>query len=125
MTDAGPSERQVQRSILRWMARTLPEDVFWFHIPNQSAAPPEYVKALLGDGLKPGMVDLMAIVRGQAVGFEVKRPGEYATATQRAIHERLERAGCRCAVVRSDQDVAAAWSRWNLPVAATPAAGEF
>ena len=50
MTAGQPSERQVQRAILRRMAQVLPERAFWFHCANQTLAPADYVGALKGTG---------------------------------------------------------------------------
>lgn len=120
MNADAPSERTIQRAILRRMAQVLPADAVWLHVPNQGPNP-DFTKALLGDGLKPGCPDLLLFHAGRAFGLEVKRPKEYPDPVQREFHGRLEAAGVPVAVVRSVQDAEAAWTRWGLPMA-TPVA---
>jgi hypothetical protein len=113
---SGTSERQIQRAILRRLAEVLPPDVTWLHVPNQTAAPAEYAKALLGDGMKPGAPDLLLFCCGRGYGLEVKRPGERATPVQEAFHARLKASGVPVAVVTSPDAAEAALRRWGLPV---------
>jgi hypothetical protein len=110
----GLSERQIQRAILRRLVALLPADAFWFHVANQTVAPREYVAALVGDGLKAGVPDLILIHRGRVFGIEVKRPGETLSDEQAAIHDRLERAGCRCVTLLHEAGAEMALGGWGL-----------
>lgn len=120
MTAAAPSERQLQRRLLRHMGAVLPPAAVWLHVPNQGPNP-EFTRALLGDGLKPGCPDLFLFHAGRAFGMEVKIPGEGPNPVQIAFHARLRAAGVQVTVVRSILDAEAAWACWGLPIAAAPA----
>jgi hypothetical protein len=81
-------------------------------------APADFVGALKGDGLKPGVPDLILIQGGRVFGMEIKRPGEGLSPEQREVHARMEAAGCPCATIRSVRDAEAAWRGWGLPTRA-------
>ena len=115
------TERQIQRAILRRLYGLLPPpSAFVFHVPNQLLAPTEilsqrdYGGALLGDGMRPGVPDLILLHRSKAYGLEVKRPGADPTPVQLAVHGRMRGAGCPVAVVRSADDTQAALAGWGL-----------
>jgi hypothetical protein len=92
------AERQIQRAMLRVMAELLPPEAVWLHVPNQGPSP-EFTKALMGDGLKPGAPDLLVFYRGKAYGLEIKRPGGFLSA--RAVHlPRPRPAGARRRALR-------------------------
>ena len=52
-------------------------------------------------GAPAGTPDVLCIIGGRAVFFEVKRPGKKATALQEEMHARLRAAGATVAVVTS------------------------
>lgn len=74
-----PTERVVQRSILA-MARACFPDVLLHHSPNGAhlagtgTARFKQAGALLGDGMRKGFPDLVAIWTGGLAFIEVKRP---------------------------------------------------
>lgn len=53
-----------------------------------------------------GLPDLVACVRGQFIGFEVKMPGGNTSPRQEYVHERIAAAGGRVHVVTSTGEVA-------------------
>ncbi len=75
---------------------------------------PEYVAALVSDGMKPGIPDLILLHRSMAYGLEVKRPGAAPTPVQLAVHGHMRGAACPVAVVRSPDDAGAAVRAWGL-----------
>lgn len=103
-----PSERQVQRSILRMMGSCF-RDVFVTHIPNgahlagNERARFKQMGALKGDGLKPGFPDLLALwAPGRGALIEVKRPkGFRISDDQKAMHDALAALGWPVATVTS------------------------
>jgi hypothetical protein len=109
----GPSERQIQRAILRRMAELLPPEAVWLHVPNQGPSP-EFTRALLGDGMKPGAPDLFVFHEGRAFGLEIKRPGERLSPVQCAFHDRLAGAGVPVATVFSVAGAECTLHGWGL-----------
>lgn len=112
MKSPQPTERQVQRAILQMMGYAF-RSTFVFHVPNGThlAGTPDERKRqmgiLLGDGLKPGMCDLVA-VWNYGVGFmEVKRPGyspSDVSPKQRETHALLTELGFAPAIVTSPEE---------------------
>ena len=104
-----PTERQTQRAILRMVEWCFP-NVLLVHVPNGahlagSAGP------LLGDGMRPGFPDLIAIWPGGVAFMEVKRPqgprgggGGVISPDQQDMIARLRDMKHRVAIVRSQEE---------------------
>lgn len=103
-----PTERQVQRSILRMAGIAFPE-VLIHHSPNgahlagDDTARFKQMGALLGDGLKKGFPDLICIWNHGVAFIEVKRPGGKPSPDQNKVHALLGEMGFAPAVVTSDE----------------------
>lgn len=101
-----PTERQVQRAVLQMVKLAFPK-VICFHVPNgvflagSEADRKRQMGILLGDGLLPGMSDLIAIWKGGVAFLEVKKPGGKLSDVQAEMHTRLALLGYECAVVHS------------------------
>ena len=113
MTGAGgiPTERQTQRAILA-MAKACFPDVLLHHSPNGAHLAGDGISrfkqagALLGDGMKKGFFDLIAIWSG-GIGFiEVKRPklGKLSD-EQKAIHKLVGDMGWPIATVTGPESI--------------------
>lgn len=103
-----PTERQIQRSILRMAGLCFP-DVLICHVPNgahlsgDDRARCMQMGALKGDGLKIGFPDLIAIWNHGVAFLEVKRPGGKLSPQQLIMHVRLNELGYTPAVVTSSE----------------------
>jgi len=121
MKHVAPSERLIQREILRMCGTVFP-DVLLAHVPNGShlsgneAARCRQMGALKGDGLKVGFPDLIAIWSG-GVGFlEVKRPKSGRLSIhQELMHADLRAMGHNVAVVISATEAQDALLAWGAP----------
>ena len=105
-----PTERQVQRAILKMAATCFP-DVLIHHSPGgahlagSTTARFKQMGALKGDGLKNGFPDLVCLWTGGICFMEVKRPKlSRVSPEQKEMIERIEGMGHRIAVVRSVED---------------------
>jgi hypothetical protein len=106
-----PTERQVQRAILRMMGVAFRSCLVW-HVPNgaflgaDEKARRRTMGGLLGDGLKPGAPDLAVYWNHGHALLEVKRPGCAGRLSdeQRKIHAELEEMGWSVAVVTSTEE---------------------
>lgn len=107
-----PSERQVQRDILRMAGICFP-DVLIHHSPNgghlagDKIARFKQVGALKGDGMKAGFPDLIAIWNRGIAFMEVKRPKYTPSCVsddQRKIHRHLAELGFEPAIVTSPSE---------------------
>lgn len=106
---AAPTERCVQRAILRMLGIAFPKLLAW-HIPNGAylgdnpAARKRTMGVLLGDGLKPGAPDLACYWEHGHQLIEVKRPGyspSNVSHEQITIHGQLAAMGFPVAIVTS------------------------
>lgn len=119
-----PTERQVQREILRMCGTVFP-DCLIAHVPNGShlsgneRARCMQMGALKGDGLKIGFPDLI-VLWDYGCGFlEVKRPkGGRVSPVQEAMHSRLGELGHRVRVVTSAIEAQATMLEWGVPAKA-------
>lgn len=117
-----PTERQVQRAILKMCGTCFP-DVYITAIPNgahlagDTVARFKQMGALKGDGLKVGFPDLLCLWDPGRVAFmEVKRPkmGKLS-AEQSAVLLRLHVMGHDCRVVKSTEDAYAFLRQCGAP----------
>ena len=120
-----PTERQVQREILRMCGEVFPS-IYIAHVPNGAhlaggdAARFKQMGALRGDGLKPGFPDLI-VLWNYGVGFlEVKRPKSgKVSEVQEATHVKLTELGHRVAVVYSAYEAQCVLLEWGAPASCT------
>jgi hypothetical protein len=104
-----PTERQVQRAILKMAGICFP-DVLIAHVPNgahlsgDDRARCMQMGALKGDGLKIGFPDLIAIWNHGVAFLEVKRPGGKLSPHQTLMHVKLNQLGFTPAVVTSPEE---------------------
>ena len=105
-----PSERQVQRSILR-MIGTCFRECLVHHSPNGAhlaggeVARFKQMGALLGDGMKRGWPDLIVLWSpNKGCLIEVKRQGGRLSPEQKAMHELLQSLRWPIATVRSFEE---------------------
>jgi hypothetical protein len=116
-----PTERQVQREILRMCGDVFPQ-AFIAHVPNgthlsgNDEARARQMGGLKGDGLKVGFPDLI-ILWNHGTGFiEVKRPklGKVSP-VQEQIHAKLLDMGHRIHVVTSAIEAQSVMLDWGVP----------
>jgi len=106
MKPDAPTERAVQRAILRMAGECYPS-VLIVHVPNGShlagnaRARGMQMGALKGDGLKVGFPDLLCLWNRGVALIEVKRPGGKASDAQEAMHHLLAEMGHAPAIVTS------------------------
>jgi len=121
-----PSERLVQRAILRMMGRCFPRVLLW-HVPNgaylgdDEKARRRTMGALLGDGLKPGAPDLACYWDHGHALMEVKRPGyspSEVSLQQLFMHRQLAEMGFPVGIVTSPAEAFAFLRARGAPVEA-------
>lgn len=105
-----PTERQVQRSILRMAERCFPT-VLIHHSPNSAHLSGDararcmQIGALKGDGMRPGWPDLIAVWDRGVTFLEVKRPrGGKVSDEQERMHAALGERGYAVAIVTSPEE---------------------
>jgi len=86
-------EADIQRAVFQHLATRGARNVFFFHVPNGGARRPIEAKILKGQGVVPGVPDLVAIKNGTVYALELKAEGGRLSPAQRECHERLLAAG--------------------------------
>ena len=126
MSEPVPTERQVQRAILKMAAVCFP-DVLIHHSPNgahlagNNTSRFKQAGALLGDGMRKGFPDLTCLWKGGGAFMEVKRSKLSKTSPEQlAMLERIGEMGWPIAVVKSVDDAHA-----FLRAAGAPCKGEL
>lgn len=112
-------EGPVQRSIIAYLRKTLP-DAIVHHCKNEInrsgvQIARELRKAKLA-GVLNGFPDIIVLPFSNvgAFFFEVKAEGGYASKTQKEMHQRLSVLGYHIAVVRSIDDVRECLIEWGI-----------
>jgi hypothetical protein len=102
-----PSERQVQRAILK-MIDVCFRGAIAHHSPNgahlagNDTARFKQMGALLGDGMRKGWPDLIVVWRGGIAFIEVKRPKNFKISDdQKKVHDTLDSLGWPVATITS------------------------
>lgn len=109
-------EQVFQASLVKSLAMVLDPSCVLFAVPNGGFRTAIEAKVLIGQGVLPGMPDLMVLFGGTAAGMELKAPKGALTAAQVAIHQRLARAGIPVAVVRNLEEALAFLRRVGAPL---------
>lgn len=109
-----PTEDQVQRGILAYLANALPPEAFCTAVnpvPGKTPAAAGRSKAL---GMVAGVPDLLIVYDGRALFIEVKRPGGRLSEAQGRVHALLWKAGAAVAVCSSVEDVEHVVREWGI-----------
>ena len=110
-------EQVFQASLVKALAMVLERDAFLFAVPNGGARSKIEAKILVGQGVVPGVPDLLVMFSGTAVGLECKAPqGGRTDPNQIKVHERFARAGIPVAVVRTLPEALAFLHDNNVPM---------
>jgi len=113
-------EEAAQKSILQFLAISLPADALVWHTPNQRGTRAKWETALLrGLGVVPGIPDLLCLIDGRLYGFEVKSKSGSLTEAQKLTQGRMVAAGAKVAVVRSVEEVERCLRAWGVILRAT------
>ncbi|MFC0407941.1 VRR-NUC domain-containing protein [Roseomonas elaeocarpi] len=120
-----PSEREIQRQLLDWMALALPYGSVVHHAANEAAGDPArskraraaYYANRHADGVLDGFPDLIVIVPpGKTVLLEVKKHNGRVSPEQVLLHQTINAAGVPVAVVRSVEEASAVLAAQGIPL---------
>lgn len=111
-------EHQIQRAIAQLLDLALPDDCIWFAVPNGEKRDRVTAARLVGQGVKPGVPDIILVSRGQAYGLEVKTSSGRLSDAQVAFHGAAKSAGMPCLVVRSVDEVERVLRAARIPLKA-------
>jgi len=108
-------ELQLQRAIAQLLDAALCEPAVWTTFPAGGGG--RVRGAILnGAGLKAGWPDIQIVYRCRYYGLELKSARGELSPAQRAMFDRLARAGGMVAVVRSLDEAIAKLQEWRIPL---------
>ena len=112
---AKATEAQVQAAVCRHLATRAPKSAVWFHVPNGGSRHRIEAARLKGQGVMPGVPDLIILHDGLIYGLELKasRRGRLSP-RQRDMHERLEAAGAIVATAYGIDEALEQLRLWGL-----------
>ena len=118
-------EANLQAAIVDWI-RTVAPGFFVFHVPNGGLRSKSEAARMKWQGVTAGVPDLVMISSGGVAHFlEVKAKGGVLSDAQRRIMEALDLLQAPVCVVKSIDDVRAAFERWGISTReASVSAGE-
>jgi hypothetical protein len=120
-------EQGFQASLVKTLAMVLDPLVLFFHVPNGGQRTPAEAAILIGQGVLPGMGDLVffwpdAAGIGRAAVVECKRlKGGVASAAQERVELRLEAAGVPVRFVRTLREALEFLDTCGVPFRIKPA----
>jgi hypothetical protein len=113
-------EQDFQAELVKVLALALPKDAVFFAVPNGGARSRTEAAILIGQGVKPGVPDLMFLHDRRAFGLELKAPKGTArgriSPAQTAMHEQFAAAGVPVAIARSIDEAVEALTGFGIPL---------
>jgi hypothetical protein len=95
-------EAALQRAVMEALRLVLlPQRSIVFAVPNGGARRPAEAAILIGQGVVPGIPDLIVLFDSTGAGLELKAGKGQLTEQQRDVHARFAAAGIPVAVVRT------------------------
>ncbi len=94
-------EQAFQAQLVRALTSALTPETYFFAVPNGGKRTPIEAAIFVGQGVKPGVPDLLFIHDGRAYGLELKADKGRVTEIQRIVHDRLRSVGMRVGVART------------------------
>jgi VRR-NUC domain len=107
-------EGQLQAAVFQHLAVRATTGTFAFHCPNGGARSPIEAKILKGQGVVPGVPDVIAIRQGEVFAVELKAPGGRLSPAQLECHARLQAAGAKVATAAGIDEAIEQLEQWNL-----------
>jgi len=110
-------EESLQKSVCQYLDRVLPDDAFYFAIPNQRGTRSKIENMILKTlGVKAGVPDLCILYKGFAHFVELKAKGRKASDAQTLVAAEIRLAGAGWTLSRSVESVEDSLQRWKIPL---------
>jgi hypothetical protein len=94
-------EQVFQASLVKSLAMVLDPSCLMFAVPNGGWRTKREAAILIGQGVVPGIPDLMILFNGTAAGMELKAGRGATSDSQDKVHVRFARAGIPIAIIRT------------------------
>lgn len=96
-----PTEASIHTAICNALNLVLPDDAFFFHVPNEGKRGWKAQREFKALGGVAGVPDIQVIYKGRAIFLEVKSRTGTLSHAQKKTAERLTKCGAIVATVRS------------------------
>jgi hypothetical protein len=115
-------EDDLHIAVVRYLSLALPDDAFWFHVPNGGKRGKAEAGRFKAMGVKAGVPDIVIIYGGAPYFIELKADKGRLSKAQRETLEALVKAEAVVKVCRSLEEVSELldWE-WEIPLKARPA----
>lgn len=111
---AAMSEDTIQRAVMDHLARrAAPGTVFW-HTPNGGTRNPVEAARLRGQGVMPGIPDVLILAGGRLYALELKAARGVVSPAQARMLERLAAAGATTAVAHGLDQALGILDGWGM-----------
>ena len=107
-------EQQIQRTVLEHLDVRAVPNCYWFHLANGGWRSPVEARVLKGQGVKPGVPDLVLIHGGRTYGLELKAPRGKLTLAQVTAHSLMRAAGAEVEVATGIDAAVRQLEKWQL-----------
>jgi hypothetical protein len=114
MTRPPCSEQSIQAAVVDHLAWRSVPNCFWFAVPNGGWRSKIEAKIFQGQGVTPGVPDLILLHDGKCFGLELKSNTGRTTPIQRECHARMRAAGCYVATSYGVDESIKQLERWGL-----------
>lgn len=111
---AGPSEDQIQITVVEWLQRRGVKGMHFFHVPNGGLRHKAVAAKLKAMGVVPGEPDVICLYRGRVYGLELKVPGGEQSEDQEHVERQWEQAGATYAVAHGLDYALDTLREWGL-----------
>ena len=111
-------ERKLHLQVTQYLARALPDNAFYFPVPNAANFDPIRGARLRQSGeIRAGVPDLIVIWAGKVIAVELKAPqGGGLSPVQRDVRDLMLLAGCTHHIVRTIEQLHEALESYQMPL---------
>lgn len=108
-------EQQFQASLVKTLRSVLTPQTTFFAVPNGGFRSKVEAAIMVGQGVMPGVPDIVVVHDGRAFGLELKSPKGTLSTSQHAAHAILSYAGMKIEIARSTDEALMHLARWGIP----------
>lgn len=109
-------EQDFQASLVRTLTAVLDGRTFFYAVPNGGFRTRTEAAILIGQGVVPGVPDLIFIHDGKTFGLELKAERGRLSENQKLIHGRMEAVGATCGTARTLDEALAFLEANGIPL---------
>jgi hypothetical protein len=118
-------EQDFQASLVQLLEVILTRETYFFAVPNGGFRTRTEAAILIGQGVKPGVPDLIFISRGKPFGLELKAAKGVVSDNQVTAHDSLRGAGMKIGIARTIDEAIASLKANDIPLRIAASGGIY